>query len=117
VSPLSHPPQLTQAVGQPHARHKSVETKESLSHMKIDTLGISVLALLVFGGLYISWQGIQIIQGKRRARIKSYERSLIQTLSVNDQSRLNKILGGLRFIYGLFFIGMGIYFLITALTK
>jgi hypothetical protein len=85
--------------------------------MKIDTLTISVLALLIFGGLYISWQGIQIIQGKRQARIKSYERSLIKTLSVDDQGQLTKILGGLRFVYGLVFIGMGIYFLITTLVK
>jgi threonine/homoserine/homoserine lactone efflux protein len=85
--------------------------------MEIDTLTISVFILLIFGGLYISWQGFQVIQGKRPAKIKSYERSLIQTLSVTDQAQLSKVLGGLRFVYGLVFSGIGIYFLITTLAK
>lgn len=83
--------------------------------MKINTLTISVLALLILGGGYISWQGIQIIQGKRQARIKSFERSLIQTLSADNQSQLTKVLGGLRFVYGLILVGLGIYFLISIL--
>jgi hypothetical protein len=66
---------------------------------------------LILAGIFISWQGIQAIQGKRQVKTKMFERTLIQSLAPNQQAQTMKILGALVFI------GIGIYFLIMILLR
>ena len=77
----------------------------------------AVFGFIILGGIIIAWQGVQAMQGKRRVKMKMIERMLVQSLGSNEQVQTMKILGGLRFVYGLVFIGIGIYFLATVLLR
>lgn len=65
--------------------------------------------VIILAGLVIAWQGIQAIQNKRRVKMKSFEKMLFQKSDPEAQEKMNKILGAIRFVYGLFFVGLGIY--------
>ncbi|MCP4418698.1 MAG: hypothetical protein GY805_18930 [Chloroflexi bacterium] len=72
-----------------------------------------IFGIMIVAGLIIAWQGIQAMQGKRNVKMKSFERAILQVLSPKEQSQTMKTLGVIRFIYGLVFLGMGIYFLVS----
>jgi len=77
----------------------------------------AVFGLAILGGIIIAWQGVQAMQGKRQVKMKMFERMLVQSLGSDQQVQMMKILGGLRFVYGLVFIGIGIYFLAIVLLR
>lgn len=73
----------------------------------------AISGILILAGIIIAWQGLQTVQNKRRVKMKLFEKMLFQKASAEGQEKLNKILGTMRFVYGLFFVGLGIYFLFT----
>lgn len=70
-----------------------------------------VAGMLIIGGFFIVWQGLQAMQSKRRVKMKSFERLIFQAMPAEDQVKLNQALGTLRFVYGLFFVVLGVFLL------
>ena len=75
------------------------------------------IGFIILAGIIISSQGVQALQGKRQVKMKMFERTLVQSLAPNQQAQTMKVLGWLRFVYGLVFIGIGIYFLVMILLR
>jgi hypothetical protein len=72
--------------------------------------GIGVLVILV--AVLTIWRGTEVIRGKRRPRLKSYERSLTQNMTPDELTRYGKLSGWLSFIYGLLLIGLGVWMIL-----
>jgi hypothetical protein len=72
----------------------------------------------VFGLVFI-WQGVRRLQGKRGTRPDALTRMMLPSMSEGDQEKTlkvhqttNKVQGALRIAFGLFVMGMGVYYLL-----
>lgn len=79
--------------------------------MGMDVVSFLADITLVIAGLFISFQGVQIIRGKRQAKVKRYEYVFIEQLPAKEKINVIKTLGVLRVIFGLFLVGLGVSFL------
>ena len=70
-----------------------------------------IFGILVLGGALIAWQSWQALQGKRTLRVKALGRMILQAMGEDQQAQLMRVLGGIRFVFGIFLFGMGLYFM------
>ncbi|MGC9349399.1 MAG: hypothetical protein ACP5JG_14770 [Anaerolineae bacterium] len=72
-------------------------------------LETAILLALVAAGAMTAFQGLLTVRGRRRAHPNILERPLIEALDLKEPDQINRVLGRLRLVYGLFLIAVGLW--------
>lgn len=69
----------------------------------------AVLVVVIAAGVFVALQGLLAMRGRRPARPTVFEQPLIAALAPKKQAEVNRVLGRVRLILGIFLIVIGIW--------